>query len=42
LAKQFADFPLAEDTQRLIGEFGRDKFGEALFRPKVAPGRGEP
>ncbi len=41
LAKQFADFLLAEDTQRLIGEFGRDKFGEPLFRPKAASGRGK-
>lgn len=41
LAGRFAAFLLAEDTQRLIGEFGRDRFGEPLFRPKAAPGRGK-
>ena len=24
---------LAPDTQRFIGEFGRDKYGQALFTP---------
>jgi tungstate transport system substrate-binding protein len=31
--KAFADFMLAPDTQRVIAEFGKDKFGEALFVP---------
>lgn len=42
LAGRFTAFLLAEDTQRLIGKFGRDRFGEPLFRPKAAQGRGEP
>ena len=29
----FADFMVAPDTQRVIGEFGKDKYGEALFVP---------
>jgi tungstate transport system substrate-binding protein len=29
----FADFMVAPETQRVIGNFGRDKFGEALFVP---------
>jgi tungstate transport system substrate-binding protein len=32
-AKAFADFMVAADTQRVIGEFGKDKYGEALFVP---------
>ena len=32
-AKTFADFMVSEDTQALIGEFGKAKFGESLFTP---------
>jgi tungstate transport system substrate-binding protein len=32
-ALAFADFMTAADTQALIGEFGIDKFGQALFFP---------
>ncbi|HET8627157.1 MAG TPA: substrate-binding domain-containing protein [Thermomicrobiales bacterium] len=32
-ARAFADFLLAPDTQRLIGDFGRDRFGQPLFTP---------
>ena len=31
--KTFADFLVAPETQRLIGEFGRDRFDQALFVP---------
>jgi tungstate transport system substrate-binding protein len=31
--KAFADFLVAPDTQRVIGEFGKDKFGQPLFVP---------
>lgn len=30
-AKAFADFLLAADTQKLIAEFGKDKYGQSLF-----------
>ena len=38
-AKRFADFLLAPETQRVIGEFGKDQFGEPLFFPakKTSP-----
>ena len=32
-AKAFADFMTAKGTQRLIGKFGADKFGQPLFFP---------
>lgn len=32
-AKAFSDFLLASDTQKLIGSFGADKFGQPLFFP---------
>ena len=32
-AKAFADFMVAKDTQAVIGEFGKEKFGQALFIP---------
>jgi tungstate transport system substrate-binding protein len=32
-AKAFADFMVAADTQKLIGTFGVDKYGQALFTP---------
>jgi tungstate transport system substrate-binding protein len=31
--KAFADFLVAADTQAVIGEFGKDKYGQALFVP---------
>ncbi len=34
-ARAFADFLLATETQRLIGEFGRARYGQALFTPCV-------
>lgn len=34
-AQAFIDFLLAPDTQKFIGEFGRDKFGQPLFTPCV-------
>lgn len=30
-AKAFVDFMVAPDTQKIIGEFGKDKFGQSLF-----------
>jgi tungstate transport system substrate-binding protein len=33
LARQFADFMVAPDTQKLIGSFGVDKYGQQLFIP---------
>jgi tungstate transport system substrate-binding protein len=33
-ARQFADFLLAPETQKAIGEFGKDRFGEPLFFTK--------
>jgi tungstate transport system substrate-binding protein len=32
-AKAFVEFMVAPETQKLIGEFGKDKFGQALFFP---------
>jgi len=32
-AKAFVEFMIDEDTQKIIGEFGKDKFGEPLFFP---------
>lgn len=32
-AKAFVDFMVAPDTQKIIGEFGKDKFGQPLFFP---------
>ena len=32
-AKAFDDFMVDADTQKLIGSFGKDKFGQALFFP---------
>jgi tungstate transport system substrate-binding protein len=32
-AKSFADFMTSQETQKLIGEFGVDKFGQPLFSP---------
>lgn len=32
-AKAFVDFIVGADAQKAIGEFGKDKYGEALFTP---------
>jgi tungstate transport system substrate-binding protein len=32
-SKAFADFLVAPDTQKVIGEFGQDKYGQQLFVP---------
>jgi tungstate transport system substrate-binding protein len=32
-AKQFVEFMVAPETQKIIGEFGKDKFGQPLFVP---------
>jgi tungstate transport system substrate-binding protein len=32
-ARQLADFLVSPETQRKIGDFGKDKYGEALFFP---------
>src|SRR6266568_5439783 len=37
--KAFADFMVAPDTQKVIGDFGRDKYGQQLFVPDA--GRAE-
>jgi tungstate transport system substrate-binding protein len=39
--KAFADFMVAPDTQRVIGEFGKDKYGEALFVPDAGKSEAE-
>jgi tungstate transport system substrate-binding protein len=31
--KAFADFMVSADTQKIIGEFGKDKYGQPLFFP---------
>jgi tungstate transport system substrate-binding protein len=32
-AKAFVEFMVAPETQKMIGEFGKDKFGQSLFFP---------
>lgn len=32
-AKAFVEFMIAPDTQKMISEFGKDKYGQALFYP---------
>ncbi len=32
-AKAFVDYMVNPDTQKIIGEFGKDKFGQSLFYP---------
>ncbi len=32
-AKAFVEFMIAPETQKMIGEFGKDKFGQSLFFP---------
>lgn len=38
-ARAFADWITSAAGQRLIGEFGRERFGRALFSPAAEPGR---
>jgi tungstate transport system substrate-binding protein len=35
LAEQFAEWLIAPETQRAIGKFGKDTFGQPLFYPAV-------
>jgi tungstate transport system substrate-binding protein len=39
--KAFADFMVTPDTQKVIGEFGKDKYGEALFVPDAGKSEAE-
>jgi tungstate transport system substrate-binding protein len=39
--KAFADFMVAPETQKVIGEFGKDKYGEALFVPDAGKSEAE-
>ncbi len=32
-AKAFVEFMIAPETQNMIGDFGKDKFGQSLFVP---------
>lgn len=36
MAKAFAAWLVSPETQEMIGEFGKDKFGQALFTPDAA------
>jgi tungstate transport system substrate-binding protein len=40
-AKAFADFLVSSDTQKLIGEFGVDEFGQPLFIPDAGKAEDE-
>jgi len=40
-AKAFVEFPVSPETQKLIGEFGVDKYGQPLFFPDAKDERGE-
>jgi len=39
--KAFADFMVAPETQQVIGNFGQDKFGQALFVPDAGKSEAE-
>jgi tungstate transport system substrate-binding protein len=39
--KAFADFMVSAETQKVIGEFGKDKYGEALFVPDAGKSEAE-
>jgi tungstate transport system substrate-binding protein len=39
--KAFADFMVAPETQRVIGEFGRERFGQPLFVPDAGKSEAE-
>jgi tungstate transport system substrate-binding protein len=36
-ARRFADFLLAAETQKVIADFGKDRFGQPLFFAGAAP-----
>ena len=40
-AQAFADFLVSRDAQAMIGEFGREKFGQPLFVPDAGKSEGE-
>lgn len=40
-AKAFVDFMVSEEAQKIIGEFGKDKFGQPLFFPDAGKGEEE-
>jgi tungstate transport system substrate-binding protein len=40
-ANAFADFMVAPETQKVIGEFGQDKYGQALFVPDAGKSEAE-
>jgi tungstate transport system substrate-binding protein len=37
-ATKFVDWIVSDEVQKLIGEFGKDKYGQALFTPSAATG----
>jgi tungstate transport system substrate-binding protein len=39
--KAFADFMVAADTQKVIGDFGLDKYGQSLFVPDAGKSEAE-
>ncbi len=39
--KAFADFMVAPDTQKVIADFGKDKYGQALFVPDAGKSESE-
>jgi tungstate transport system substrate-binding protein len=39
--KAFADFMVAPETQKVIGDFGRDKYGQPLFVPDAGKSEAE-
>jgi tungstate transport system substrate-binding protein len=32
-SKAFVEFMISPETQKIIGDFGKDKFGQSLFFP---------
>ncbi|MBI5543370.1 MAG: substrate-binding domain-containing protein [Deltaproteobacteria bacterium] len=36
-ARRFADFLVSQEVQKLVGEFGKDKYGQPLFFPDAKP-----
>jgi tungstate transport system substrate-binding protein len=39
--RAFAEFLVAPETQRVIGEFGKDKYGQPLFVPDAGKAEAE-
>ena len=39
--KAFADFMVAPETQKVLGEFGKDRYGQALFVPDAGKSEAE-